>query len=181
MGNGNANNGNGGGKGSLIQEGLEIAKGVKELIVEGCFTYEVIREPFSEAPHECDERACPYRRIDEEVRLGASSNWPFTGWLASECYVRVVAEVNGCNVANARVRPGNGSWVAWYNSRTYTVVVNSVTVSKVPADSSGCEDCCEKAICIEFDVSVTSSNWAGSDGAGSTIIRVCGDGSITTS
>lgn len=166
--------------GSTLQKGLDTALKVKELIEEGGFSWELVKEPFSTDEHACAED-CAFTRVDEQLMLGFSSNWPITGWHGSEAWIRIIAEVDGCNVKNARLRPGGKSYVSWYNSRTWSLVVNSVTISNVGADSSGCEECCDDATCIEFDISLTSENWAGSDFSGSRIIRICGHGSPTIS
>lgn len=152
---------------------------VKDLIDGDGFKWEVFKEPFNSYQYDCEEIGCEFIKVDEEHLLAYDWNWPRESWRASELYVRIVAEVDGCDVKNARVRPGSKSWIAWYNPRTFTVVTNSVVVSNVYSESTKCEACCDNATCVEFDISWSSKSWIGTDASGTSVIRICGDGAVS--
>lgn len=148
---------------------------LKEIIEDGGFIWELLEQPFS-TEIDCSEHDCSLKRIEREILLLTSCNLWFDNWIASEVWIRVVAEVDGCNVLNARILPSSKSYIAWYIPRKYTIIANKVSISNIPAGFSGCEDCCELAKCIEFDLSCSTQSWIGNDVSVSVIVRLCGNG-----
>jgi hypothetical protein len=152
---------------------FDISK-FKEIIEGDGFQLEALKEAFSTNIN-CTTHNCPVKIIDKQIQLIKCCNLWFDNWLSSELWVRVRAEIDGCNVKNARILPGNKSYIAWYSPRSYVTTVNTVVTSVIPAPASGCSDCCANALCVEFDVSFSSKVWFGEDIMGAAIIKICGN------
>lgn len=148
---------------------------LKEIIEEGGFVWEILSTPLS-TNIDCSDCDCSVKRIDREIKLVSSCNLWFDNWIASEVWIRLIAEIDGCNVKNARILPSSKSYIAWYIPRKYTINLNRANISAIAASFSGCENCCELAKCIDFDVTCSAQSWIGNDVSLSVIIRLCGNG-----
>lgn len=165
----------------MVESGLSagaIVETGKKIIEGGGFKWELLEHPYS-TNIDCTQYDCPKKSFTEDFLLTKTINSPFKNWSSSEVWIKLNAELDGCNVKNARLSPGDNCIIPWYISRTFEISVNSVLNSIIKAESSKCTECCPKAECIEFDVSLSSLSWIGDDFSESFVIRICGDGSYT--
>ena len=165
----------------MVFSGFDPIKGievVRKTIVSDGFKWEILKQPLS-TEIDCTRHNCKFTKVDREIFIDDSRAIGFEKWLCSELWIRVVAEIDGCNIANANIYPGSQSFIGFYVPRTYEVQINVSVSSNIKAESSGCPGCCQNAECVEFYISSSSKSFLGTGGSKSTIIQIYGnDGTI---
>ncbi len=126
--------------------------------------------------HDCED--CRWQQREYEWDLCQVNVFGFSRWLAARIVVLVSFEFDGCNVHNARCRISSKTLNRWYNdSAKYEIRANGAE-SKLTGPT-GCEKCCSKSSCVEFDVELSRSwDWVRT-AVDSWRVRICGDGSVT--